>query len=62
MRYIKKAFNYFALLKYDIIGMKWPSSEEMFKNLLIVLSVSIGLGLYIFGLDSISVFLYRNLL
>lgn len=56
---VKSIFNYLSYLKYDLIGMKWPNGTELMAALGVVLSVTAALGLYIFGVDYLSVKFYQ---
>lgn len=56
---MKKIFNFFTYLKYDLINIKWPNSSELFRNLLIVLIIAAVFGAFIFAMDSIYVYLFK---
>lgn len=56
---MKKIFNFFTYLKYDLINIKWPDSSELFRNLLIVLIIAAVFGAFIFAMDSIYVYLFK---
>lgn len=56
---MKKIFNFFTYLKYDLINIKWPNSSELFSNLLIVLIIAAVFGAFIFAMDSIYVYLFK---
>lgn len=56
---MKKIFNYFTHLKYDLINIKWPNSSELFRNFLIVLIIAAVFGAFIFAMDSIYIYLFK---
>ena len=59
---MKKVFNYLSYLKYDLIGIKWPNGTEVMSALIVVLSVTAALGMYIFGVDYLSVKFYQMMI
>ena len=51
--FIKKAGKFFRDCKGEIKKIVWPTPNTVFKNMGIVIVTIAGLGLFIFGLDTV---------
>ena len=46
-----KPLAFFKEVKTELIKVSWPSREQTIKLTLIVIAISIGVGLFVGGLD-----------
>jgi len=61
-KFFKKIPSFLEEVKLEIKKVNWPSKKEIFKDTLIVIGVSLGLAIFLGGLDFLFTTLLNNLI
>lgn len=58
----KKGQSFFAKHKAEFKKIKWPSRQELFKETVVVIIVSLAVGVIIYGIDTVLQFGFGKLI